>query len=262
MLKLGKAPDWAYQKAPETGSALQEVERVRPRNEKLFAWLLLANVSITEGTEKGGFVRDVPATTQPDEVETVALRVLFSKTYSKDPQGTIDLLIQQVSRGSSRQAATEVILPYLARAGYGRQNMLIAALQAFASPSELIRAALAVNQVRPDREMLQATAGLLEHYGSKAWQALVDLARSGRSECRFFTRQIAECDDIPVEQRRDAITALAANPDLDTRWEVVELLDGGWLSDPNPVWQVLRDDPDERIKTIARARLENPATRQ
>jgi hypothetical protein len=181
---------------------------------------------------------------------------MFVTIYPEDPEGAVGFLKQQVARGTPRQAACQVLLPYLAGAGYGRQNALIAALRSFAGPIELVRAALAANQACPDREMLLATAGLLEHYGSEAWPALTELALSRRPEGRFFARQIAECAGVPEEERLRTLAVLATNPDLDTRWEVAELLDGGWFSNPSSVWQVLLDDSDEQLRSIARSRVE------
>src|SRR5438876_1011282 len=117
MLTLRKTPEWASRYDPETGSALREMERERPRKAVMLLRLALAEGSVSE--IQGGFIRDVPATTEPGEVEAVALRELFAKTFPTDPEGAVDLLRRQVWWGSSRQAAVEVLLPYLAGAGYG-----------------------------------------------------------------------------------------------------------------------------------------------
>jgi hypothetical protein len=243
MLTICQAPDWANRWERGAGSLLMRGQRSDWEKPVCFA-------QKTEG-------RAAAHSLEADE--TAALREQFSRRFSTDPEGAIGWLKKQVSEGISQQPVPEVLLPYLANAGYGRQNLLISALQSIARPHELIQAALAVNQRTADREMLLATAGLLEHYGSAAWPALTELARSRRPECRYFVRQIADCDGIPDEQRQQALATLATTPDLDTRWEIIELLDGGWLSNPDPVWQVLRDDPDDRIKDIARDRLESHA---
>jgi hypothetical protein len=215
-------------------------------------FLVLAGVSVRSAVEnEGGVIRDVPATTPPGEVETAALRELFSKTFPPDPEGAVDHLRQQVSWGSSRQAAAEVLLPYAVKAPYAQQNLVCAALLELATPGDLINAALAAYGRNDDPRLLQEAAGLLEHYGPAAWPALARLAGSARSECRYFVAAIAGLAGVAEGDKKQALAELARNPDVGVRREVVEMLEGGCLSNAGAVWEVLAHDRDEGISGIA-----------
>jgi hypothetical protein len=61
---------------------------------------------------------------QPADLQTVALREQFSKVFPDNPEGAVDLLRKQVSWGGSRQAAAEVLLPYVVKAAYAQQNFV------------------------------------------------------------------------------------------------------------------------------------------
>jgi hypothetical protein len=231
-------------------------EGTRPREVTELRFLVPAGVSVRSAVEtEGGVIRDVPAATPPDEVEAVALRALFSKTFPQDPEGAVDWLTKQVSWGSSRRAAAEVLLPYAVKASYAQQSLVCPALLELATPDDLIHAALAAYGRDDDPRLLKSAAAFLEHYDTGvAWPALERLARSGRPECRYFVGTIAEMG-VSTGARQQALAALARNPDVDTRREVLETLEGGWPADPLPVWRVLAEDPDRAIRDLAQDRL-------
>jgi hypothetical protein len=186
----------------------------------------------------------------------------FERNYPSDPEGAVSGLLAQVARwegaaafGVSPVQAAAVLLSHLPGSAYGRQNLLVAALKRSASPCDILRAALTVSHTPSGPDVLQATAGLLEHYAQGAWGALEWLVSSGLPECRYFVRQIAGCDGVPEARRVEALTRLAGNPDPETRWEVAEALDSGLLTDPTPVWQALAAAPEESTRNLAADRL-------
>ncbi len=186
----------------------------------------------------------------PVEID-VALGELFSRAFPEDPEGAIDYLRQQVHRGSSRQAAAEVLLPYTVKASYAQQNLVCAALLELATPEDLIHAALVAYGRNEDPRLLQEAAGLLERSGPAAWPALAGLAASEKPECRYFVAAIAGLAGVAEEDRQQALVELAHNADVSVRHEVVEILEGGCLSNAGPVWEVLAHDRDEQIASIA-----------
>jgi hypothetical protein len=67
----------------------------RFREAKELPFLVIAGESVWSTTEeKNGVLRDVPESTRPTEVEAVALRELFAKTFPQDPDGTVGHLRQ------------------------------------------------------------------------------------------------------------------------------------------------------------------------
>jgi hypothetical protein len=146
-------------------------------------------------------------------------------------------------------------LPYAVKASYAQQNLIWTALRELATPDDLINAALACYRRNDDPRLLKIAASLLELYEPPAaWPALERLARSGRPECRYFVGMIGE-KGMGAEATQRALEALARNPDLDTRWQVVEALEGASLADPLLIWRVLAEDPDQTICDLARDRL-------
>src|SRR5262245_7895368 len=183
--------------------------------------------------------------------EAVSLREHFSTTFPKDPDGAVEHLRRQVFEGRSRQAAAEVLLPYAVKAPYAQQNLVCAALLELATPNDLINAALAACGQNDDTRLLEEAAGLLAHYGRAAWPVLVQLARSGRSECRYFVAAIAGFAGVAEGDKIEVLAELARNPDIGVRREVVELLEAGCLPNAGPVWEVLAQDRASEIASIA-----------
>ncbi len=187
----------------------------------------------------------------------------FEKAYPSDPEGAVSRLLEEVARwggaaafGVSPVQAAAILLRHLPGAAPGRQNLLVGALKRFASAQDIVQAALTVGDAPAAPDVLQATAGLLEHYASDAWPALEWLVSSGRPERRYFVWQIAACKGVDEARRAEALARLARSSDPDTRWAITEALESGPLSDPTLVWRALVAAPEEAIRSLAADRLE------
>jgi len=183
----------------------------------------------------------------------------FAQDFTKSPLEAVASLVQNtLERAVSAGEAIAILLPYLVKSSYAQQNLVIQALDQIASPEEILNAALALYDQTQDPRLLATADQLLGNRGAASWPALKSLCGSGSAQCRYFVSTIAELEGISEVERRDALTKLARNPDLDTRREVLPFLDGGVLSDPLPVWQVFAGDPDEDIATLAADRIALP----
>jgi hypothetical protein len=203
-----------------------------------------------------------PSVQQWADIDFSQARDVFERDYPSGPEGAVAGLLWHVTRwegaatfGVSPVQAAAVLLSQLPRAAYGRQNLLLDALKRFASPRDIVQGALTVSQTPSGPDVLQAAAGLLEHYASDAWSALEWLASLDRPECRYFVRQIAGCEGVDEPRRARALARLAQNPDSDTRWEVAETLESGLLANPSSVWRTLASAPEEGIHNLAADRL-------
>jgi hypothetical protein len=201
------------------------------------------------------------ATESPQEGDSFSQRgygaTAFSRAFDNDPEQAIETLVDSVltegasTLGLSSAQAASLLLPVLPSRSPGMQNLVIAALKKIATPEELIQGAAIANRRTKNVRMLQETAGLLEHYGAGAWKALDSLARSGLPECQFFVQAILGCEGVPEQSRIEAARHLATNPDTETRWAVVDALEGGALTDPRSVWDTLAKDSHLGIRKVA-----------
>ncbi|MCI0464132.1 MAG: hypothetical protein L0Z62_44935 [Gemmataceae bacterium] len=176
----------------------------------------------------------------------------FERHYPSDPEGAVSRLLGQVWRweaaatfGLSPVEAAAILLAHLPGASYGRQNLLVDALKRSIGPRAIVQGALTLSHTSSGPDVLQATAGLLEHFASDAWPTLERLASLDRPECRYFVQQIATCAGVAEAKRVHALARLAQNPDPDTRQEVAETLESGFLIDPVPVWSALENSQEE-----------------
>jgi hypothetical protein len=180
----------------------------------------------------------------------------FAERFRQGPEEAIDWLRQTVrATASPGQDSAAVLLPYLANASYAQQNLVFAALRELATPQEVLGAALAAARPGEGAGLLKPAAAVLEALGQASWPALQQLADSGRPEYRYFVATIATFPEVSEEARRQALLGLTHNPDLDTRREVLEALEGGALAEPRSVWQALARDEDEEIRDLAATRL-------
>jgi hypothetical protein len=186
----------------------------------------------------------------------------FESAYPSDPEGAVPRLLEEVTRwggaaafGVSPVQAAAILLSHLPGAASGRQNLLVGALKRSASPRDIVQAALTVSPTPSGRDVLRATAGLLEHYAGDAWPALEWLVSSGWSESRYFVCQVAACKGVDESRRAEALARLARSSDPDTRWAVAEALESGPLTDPTPVWRALAAAPEEGIRSLAADRV-------
>ncbi len=180
----------------------------------------------------------------------------FADAFQKAPLDAVATLVKN-TRGHavSAEETTAILLPYLVRASYAQQNLVVGALEQIANPEQILNAALALYAETRDPRLLSTADHLLANRGAASWPALKSLCKRAAPECRFFVRTIAEIEGISNEERREALTMLAHNPDLDTRRELLALLDGDVLADPLSVWQVLAKDPDEDVASLAADRI-------
>jgi len=233
---------------------------------KSFIWCVGAATTGSRDLTEPMLDQHLAATTEQEEEAQYADQAKedFNLQYRSDPEAAVAKLLQQVLRWESATAfavspaqAASILLPHLPGGSYGRQNLLVDALKRCVGPDAIIQSALALSRGPCDSDILQAAAGLLEHYASDAWPALDQLASSGRPESRYFVRQIAECEGIADCLRVAALASLAKNPDPDTRYEVADVLQSDSLhGDLTPAWQALATAPEESIRTLATERLE------
>jgi hypothetical protein len=179
----------------------------------------------------------------------------FERNYPSDPDGAVWTLLGRLCRWEGATAleispvqAAAILLSHLPGASYGRQNLLVDALKHSVGPHAIVQGALTVSYTPSGPDILQAAAGLLEHFASDAWPTLERLAASDRPECRYFVRQTAACDGIAESLRIQALARLALNPDPDTRREVAEALESGFVNESAAVWGALAVAQQENIR--------------
>jgi hypothetical protein len=156
-------------------------------------------------------------------------------------------------RRANAEVAAGLLLPYLIKASYAQQNLVFSAFMDFATPQDILFAALAVAKHDRDSRALLVAAELLEHYGAEADPILTRLARSGKPECRYFVRMILSMEER--ERREEAIAALAQRGHLDTRRELLDETDRSADEIAVIVCRLLMNDPDERIRELSREKL-------
>jgi len=229
---------------------------------KTIVWIGARTTEFPE-TALSSAIRSGPMS-DPDRESCESDKVVenFERRYAFDPEGAVSRLLRQVTSweggttlGVSPVQVAAILMSHLPGAAYGRQNLLVDALKRFASPRAIVQGALTVSHTPSGPDVLEAAAGLLEHYASDAWPTLEQLAFSDRPECRYFVRQIATCEGISEYLRIQALARLALNPDPDTRREVAEALESGFLHDPAPVWQALasaRENGIDRAEVITK----------
>ncbi len=180
----------------------------------------------------------------------------FTAAFVKAPLEAVATIVQNAhGQAVTAEEGAAILLPYLIKASYAQQNLVVGALEQIAKPEQILNAALALYDQTQDPRILSTADQLLANHGDVSWPALRGLCQRATAECRFFVRTIAEMEGVSAEERRDVLMLLARNPDLDTRREVLSLLDGGVLSEQLADWQVLAEDPNEEIATLAADRL-------
>jgi hypothetical protein len=181
----------------------------------------------------------------------------FLRDFTEDPERAVETLARDVGKTVHPQTATAILLPYLVKASYAQQNLIAGALERIATPEHILDSALALFDQGGDPRILATADQLLANRGAASWPALLTLCLSNLPACRSFAWTVGNLGGVPEESRREALVLLARNPDLDTRLEVVALLDGGALDDPLPVWRILLHDSDDTIAVQASNRVES-----
>lgn len=191
----------------------------------------------------------VPATESEGSMDKSASEN-FADGFRRDAEGAVEALVNDVAKGrtSARQAA-RVLLPYLANASYAQQNLVLDALLTACTPEGVLQAAVEIS----DDAVFEVAAGVLEHFGSRSWDVLANLANSHRPYCRHFVRVIRFVESPDESAKAAALVALAMHPDVETRWLAAEVAEGLSSSVADKVWEVLRGDPDERLRLEAEA---------
>lgn len=183
-------------------------------------------------------------------------RSAFARRFRDDAISAVKRLTQDVVRRRvAAEEAASLLLPYLVKSSYAQRNLVCNALIEFATPQDLLFAALAVHERDRDPRVLQIAAELLEHDGAEATPVLTRLARSGRSECRYFVGTIINLPGLPEEQKREALRALARHPDVGTRQELLDEADRASARDAALVCRLLTHDADKNIRAAAGQRL-------
>jgi hypothetical protein len=180
----------------------------------------------------------------------------FPAAFRTDPEGAVERLVQQVDgQLGGGLAAAKVLLPYLIRASYAQQNLFLDAVLRTSSPEEVLRAALTLCQGTAGEVVLEAAAGVLEHYGERSWPVLARLAATRDPRCRHFVRAIGYVPTADPQAKIDALVSLAKNPDLDTRWLASAVAEDVSPEAAAAVWRALCTDPDEQLRTTAQAQV-------
>jgi hypothetical protein len=176
----------------------------------------------------------------------------FLHSFVVDPEQAVRNLRQNVAAEKVRpEQAAAILLPYLVKASYAQQNLIVGALEQIATPDQILLAALDLYKRADDPRLLSTANELLANRGIASWPALKRFCATNHPACRYFVATVATLEGISEEERRRALLSLARNPDVDTRRELLAYLDGGALIDTLPVWEVLATDPNQDIAALA-----------
>jgi hypothetical protein len=123
-------------------------------------------------------------------------------------------------------------------------------------PDAILNVALDEYDKLGNAERLALAGSLLEEMGAQSFPSLLTLARSGRPECDFFTHVIANLHGVSIDDRLEALNALASNPYPDVRLSLLESLHGLPYQKIFPLLQRLSDDENKSVADEARECVE------
>jgi hypothetical protein len=150
----------------------------------------------------------------------------------------------------------EILLTRLVSAHPEERMALCESLLSLSDPLTMVMAAFEkFDQTAKEAYLLHALS-LLESWGSRAWPALLWVARSPRPESELFTGLIARCEGVSEEERIEALRHLATHPAASVRWGVFERLSAFPRERARSILQQLLQDPDGQIRAEAAERLE------
>jgi hypothetical protein len=124
-------------------------------------------------------------------------------------------------------------------------------------PETLLHVALEEYHKYGNEERLALAASLLADMGARALPALRSLAQSGSPHCGMFIPVIARLHGVSVQDRLILLTALASNPNVYVRYNLLEALQALPAHETVPLLQTLSRDADDDIADQARAYLES-----
>jgi hypothetical protein len=180
----------------------------------------------------------------------------FGQEFVAGPQAACRRLSEAVlSSEISAEVASELLLPFLVKAPYARENLIYNTLLELAAPADILDASLATYARRNDPRLLEAAAGIIEYYGEAAWPVLMQLASSRRPECRYFLETIAVLKGVPSDERLRGLLELARNRDPDTQGDLMDVVERVAPEHALAVWQVLAESPEDAIRTAAEERI-------
>lgn len=90
------------------------------------------------------------------------------------------------------------------------------------TPKLISDAAIRQFQITGREDYLVSAAALLENYGRLAWPVLYSLAFDRRLPTASLVSVIARCPGVPESERAEALRVLAAHPDGDVRYRVLD----------------------------------------
>ncbi|MGO9469874.1 MAG: hypothetical protein ACLQVF_37710 [Isosphaeraceae bacterium] len=124
-----------------------------------------------------------------------------------------------------------------------------------ADPHSVCEAAFEEYDRTGQGELLLHARGLLEDFGPGTWDALKQIAGSGREECELFIGPIVRCSGVRETERIEALQSLASNPSPFVRSRLYEYLGQLTHQGKRAVLDVLAKDPDFEISEEAAHRL-------
>jgi hypothetical protein len=176
----------------------------------------------------------------------------FLRSFMVNPEQAVSNLRQDVAAEKVRpEQAAAILMPYLVKASYAQQNLIVGALEQIATPDQILLAALDLYKRTDDPRILFTADELLANRGNASWPALKRFCATNHPACRYFVATVATLEGVSEEERCRALVSLARNPDVDTRRELLAYLDGGALIDSLPVWEVLARDQNQDIAALA-----------
>lgn len=228
-----------------------------------WTWFITISFGDTAVTTEGcsaQLYKSLPGLSRGNQVakakDDVSLRDHFASAFQIDPEGAVEWFVEEVERQpGGGLAAARVFLPYLVGASYAQQNLFLDAVLQTCAPDDVLRAAMLLAEGSAGEAILEAAAGILEHFGERSWPALANLAARSDPRCRHFVRAVGYIPTADPQARIEVLVALAKNPDLDTRWLAAAVAEDVSPEAAAIVWRTLSADPDEELRATAQARV-------
>jgi hypothetical protein len=148
----------------------------------------------------------------------------------------------------TEETQARTLLKAIVNAPSKRLNDLFETLSTLLVPQTILNTALNEYRISGRERYISMAASILQNMGDEAWPALRDLARSAPQEAELFVPIIADCINVALDERSDALIHLAASRHANVRAAVLENLTELPKERVNAIVQILANNPETKSK--------------